>query len=81
MARLTELVSTHEREPLGYLRSVISTWIRCSFVLVVLAALAKYLRHRRARRITGAYSKAYAGRAGLGDEFTGWANEGTWPEK
>ena len=48
---------------------------------VLRRAAAEYLRRRRARRISEAYRKAYAGRTGLGEEFAGWENEGTWPER
>jgi hypothetical protein len=62
----------------GYRRSVISTWIGYGFVLV--AAAAEYVgRRRRARRISDTYRSAYASGAGLGNEFTGWENEGKWP--
>ena len=47
---------------------------------VLRRAAAEYLRKRRARSIAEAYRRAYAKGAGLGDEFTGWAGEGTWPE-
>lgn len=40
-----------------------------------------YLRRRRARRIADAYRQAYAGGAGLGEEFEGWSRQGIWPDK
>jgi metal-responsive CopG/Arc/MetJ family transcriptional regulator len=48
---------------------------------VLRRAAAEYLRRRRSRRISEAYRKAYEGKAGLGQEFAGWENEGTWPER
>jgi hypothetical protein len=62
----------------GYRKSVIAAWIGC---LILVAAASECLRRRRARRISDTYRSAYASGAGLGDEFTGWENEGTWPEK
>ena len=48
---------------------------------VLRRAASEYLRRRRARRITEAYRKGYGGGQGLGDEFAGWENEGSWPER
>jgi metal-responsive CopG/Arc/MetJ family transcriptional regulator len=48
---------------------------------VLRRAAAEYLRRRRASRISEAYRRAYAGKGGLGDEFAGWENEGSWPER
>lgn len=48
---------------------------------VLRRAAADYLRRSRAKRIGDAYRKAYRGSKGLGDEFAGWENEGTWPER
>jgi metal-responsive CopG/Arc/MetJ family transcriptional regulator len=48
---------------------------------VLRRATAEYLRRSRARRITDAYRKAYAGADPLGTEFGGWEDEGSWPEK
>ena len=42
---------------------------------------AEYLRRSRRRKIAEAYRRAYASGAGLGDDFTGWANEGSSREK
>jgi len=48
---------------------------------VLRRATAEYLRRSRRRRIAEAYRRAYGSGEGLGDDFAGWANEGTWPEK
>jgi hypothetical protein len=48
---------------------------------VLRRAAAAYLRRRRARKISEAYRKAYAEGNGLGDEFTGWEAEASWPGK
>ena len=47
---------------------------------VLRRAADEYLRRRRRRTIAEQYAKAYRGNAGLGDEFSGWDTEGTWPE-
>ena len=46
---------------------------------VLRRATAEYLRRRRARHISEAYRKAYGAEAGLGAEFAGWEEEGSWP--
>jgi len=48
---------------------------------VLREAAKAYLRRARARRIDEQYRRAYAGGKPLGDEFTGWEAEGTWPEE
>ncbi len=48
---------------------------------VLRRAAAEYLRRSRAKRIAEAYQRAYHHRAGLGDEFAGWEDEASWPEK
>jgi metal-responsive CopG/Arc/MetJ family transcriptional regulator len=48
---------------------------------VLRRAAAEYLRRSRARRIAGAYRRAYGLRPGLGEEWAGWENEGSWPAK
>jgi metal-responsive CopG/Arc/MetJ family transcriptional regulator len=47
---------------------------------VLRRAAAAYLRTRRARATADAYRRAYAGRGGIDREFSGWTDEGTWPE-
>ena len=44
-------------------------------------ATREYLRRARARRISDAYRRAYGDRSGLGDEWVGWEDEGSWPAK
>jgi len=46
---------------------------------VLRRAADEYLRRRRKRAIAEQYTKAYRGGA-LSDEFSGWEQEGTWPE-
>ena len=48
---------------------------------VLRRAATEYLRKRRARRVSEAYRRAYSKAGGLGDEFSGWERQGTWPEK
>lgn len=47
---------------------------------VLRRAAADYLRRSRKQRIAAAYRRAYGAGGGLGDEFTGWEQEGVWPE-
>jgi metal-responsive CopG/Arc/MetJ family transcriptional regulator len=48
---------------------------------VLRRAAAEYLRRSRARRLSDAYRRAYGDGSGLGDEFAGWEDEGSWPAK
>jgi metal-responsive CopG/Arc/MetJ family transcriptional regulator len=48
---------------------------------VLRRAADEYLRRRRKRVIAEQYGKAYRSKAGLGAEFTGWEDEGAWPEQ
>jgi metal-responsive CopG/Arc/MetJ family transcriptional regulator len=48
---------------------------------VLRRAAREYLRRSRARRIAEGYRRAYAGGSGLGDEWSGWEDEGSWPER
>jgi len=48
---------------------------------VLRRAADEYLRRRRSRRVTDAYRRAYGSKEGLGEEFAGWENEGSWPGK
>lgn len=48
---------------------------------VLRKAAAAYLRRSSARRIAEDYRKAYGQGSGLGADFTGWEDEGTWPGK
>ena len=47
---------------------------------VLRRAAAEYLRRRRSKAIADAYKRAYGNRRGE-SEFTGWADEGAWPEE
>ena len=40
---------------------------------------AEYIERSRRRSISNSYQKAYTGN-GLGEEFSGWEQEGTWPD-
>lgn len=48
---------------------------------VLRRAAEEYLRAQRRREIAERYRRAYADGEGLGDEFAGWEDEGTWPER
>jgi metal-responsive CopG/Arc/MetJ family transcriptional regulator len=48
---------------------------------VLRRAAAEYLRRSRSRRLAEAYRRAYGKDGGLGEEFTGWESEASWPEK
>jgi metal-responsive CopG/Arc/MetJ family transcriptional regulator len=48
---------------------------------VLRRAVSDYLRRRRTRRIAESYRRGYGAGKGLGDEFAGWENEGSWPER
>jgi predicted transcriptional regulator len=48
---------------------------------VLRRAASEYLRRSSARRIAEAYREAYSAGSGLGTEFAGWEDEGSWPEK
>jgi metal-responsive CopG/Arc/MetJ family transcriptional regulator len=47
---------------------------------VIRRATEEYLRGRRRRVIAEQYASAYGGRDDLGREFSGWTEEGVWPE-
>ena len=44
-------------------------------------AVAEYLNHRRRKAIASRYQQAYSGKTGIGREFEGWEDEGTWPKE
>ena len=48
---------------------------------VVRRAVAEYLARRRDEETRERYRQAYAGEGGLGSEFAGWEEQGTWPEE
>jgi hypothetical protein len=41
--------------------------------------VSEYLERRRRDAIASGYRQAYADKAGLGKDFTGWEDEGRWP--
>lgn len=47
---------------------------------VLRRAIEDWLRRRRRLVIRERYEAAYRGDAGLGEEYAGWAEEGTWPD-
>jgi metal-responsive CopG/Arc/MetJ family transcriptional regulator len=47
---------------------------------VLRRAADEYLRRRRKRSIADQYAKAYGTSGILGGEFSGWEDEGVWPE-
>ena len=47
---------------------------------VLRRVLAEYLERRRRASITTRYQAAYGAGTGLGDEFAGWEDEGSWPD-
>jgi metal-responsive CopG/Arc/MetJ family transcriptional regulator len=48
---------------------------------VLRRAANEYLRKRRSRAIAEQYAQAYGAANGLGTEFGGWEDEGSWPER
>lgn len=48
---------------------------------VLRRAAGEYLRRSRIRKIAEGYRRAYGGGKGLGEEWAGWEDEGSWPEK
>lgn len=48
---------------------------------VMRRAIAEYLRAKRRREIADAYAKAYGSGEAFEDEFAGWEDQGSWPEK
>jgi metal-responsive CopG/Arc/MetJ family transcriptional regulator len=51
----------------------------CSAVLR--RAAAEYLAQRHREAISDQYWKAYSDSPGLGEEYEGWENQGSWPEE
>jgi mRNA interferase MazF len=47
---------------------------------VLRRATADYLRRVRRKEIGEAYQRAYGDKSGLGEEFAGWEDQGTWAE-
>jgi metal-responsive CopG/Arc/MetJ family transcriptional regulator len=48
---------------------------------VLRRAAAAYLRRRRRHVIATSYAAAYGEAGSLGVEFSGWEDEGEWPER
>jgi metal-responsive CopG/Arc/MetJ family transcriptional regulator len=48
---------------------------------VLRRAAEEYLRKRRRRAIATQYVRAYSAGQALGAEFSGWEDEGEWPER
>jgi metal-responsive CopG/Arc/MetJ family transcriptional regulator len=48
---------------------------------VLRRALAEYLERRRKLVVRERYERAYGSGAGLGEEFAGWEDQGSWPEE
>ena len=44
-------------------------------------AVAEYLERRREAKIAQQYRDASQGEVGLGEEFSGWEDQGTWPRE
>jgi metal-responsive CopG/Arc/MetJ family transcriptional regulator len=47
---------------------------------VLRRAVSEYLRRKRDDRIADAYRKAYAS-GEVGDDLSGWEDEGAWPDE
>lgn len=43
-------------------------------------AVRAYLEQRREEEIRAQYQRAYGSTTGLGDDFAGWEDQGSWPE-
>lgn len=48
---------------------------------VLRKAVTDYLARRERAKIAAQYRQAYGKDGGLGEEFSGWEDEGTWPSK
>ena len=48
---------------------------------VLRRAAEEYLRKRHRRAVAEQYARAYRANPNLGPEFSGWENEGAWPER
>ena len=46
---------------------------------VLRRAVKSYLEQRHAAEIRSQYQRAYGAKPGLGDEFSGWEEQGSWP--
>jgi len=48
---------------------------------VLRRAAAEYLARRRREEIADQYRKAYSGSPGLGEEYQGWEDQGSWSQE
>lgn len=48
---------------------------------VLRRAAEEYLRRRRKRTIADQYARAYGSTPGLGADFSGWEDQGAWPDQ
>lgn len=48
---------------------------------VLRRAAAEYLARRRRVAIADQYRKAYSDQTGLGGEYEGWEDQGSWPDE
>lgn len=48
---------------------------------VLRRAADEYLRKRRKRAIADQYARGYGANPGLGPEFSGWEDQGAWPDE
>lgn len=48
---------------------------------VLRRAAAEYLARRRREAVADQYRKAYSDQTGLGGEYEGWEDQGSWPEE
>ena len=47
---------------------------------VLRRAVRAYLEQRQAAEIRAQYQRAYGDKSGLGDEYSGWEDQGSWPK-
>ena len=48
---------------------------------VLRRAISEYLERRRRYQIREGYRKAYGAGGGLGGEYEGWEEQGSWPDE
>ena len=48
---------------------------------VLRRAVREYLQRRRRHTVAERYRQAYGSDGGLGGEFSGWEDEGLWPDE
>ena len=47
---------------------------------VLRRAVRAYLDQRQAAEIRAQYQRAYGNKPGLGEEYSGWEDQGSWPK-